>query len=128
MAADKKPTTQVERLQAYHAKAYSDGARWGECNGALGAVRRMIADRGLLCEITGRAIVADLQRRFGAEYVTAHLVTHGLLELAHSARTGQEIAVAVLEATMPAGLNPGRDVPPAAPAAEDYDPLADEGP
>lgn len=74
--------TQVDRLQAGLIAQYEAGVRFGECNGALAAVRRMISDRGLLAELPGRAVVADLVRRFGAAYVRSHLETHGLLELA----------------------------------------------
>lgn len=93
----------MERLQAGQIAQYDTGARYGECLGALGAVRRFITDRGLLAELTGRAIVSDLIRRFGADYVTSHpSAWPGMLDLA-SDQAGKD-APAASDANSPEGV------------------------
>ncbi len=77
----KPKDTQVDRLQAGLIAQYEAGVRYGECNGVCATVRRMLNDRGLLAELTGRATVADLVRRFGSDYVRTFLDRHGLFEL-----------------------------------------------
>lgn len=92
----------MERLQAGQIAQYDTGARYGECLGALGAVRRFIADRGLLAELTGRAIVSDLIRRYGADYVTSHpSAWPGMLGLAADASAAP---AATSDANSPEGV------------------------
>lgn len=73
--------TQVERLQAGMLQANEDGVRYGECNGTCATVRRMLDELRDLPELAAPvayAVVADLVRRYGRDYVTTFVDRHRL--------------------------------------------------
>lgn len=84
--------------------AYDAGLRTGEIRGALSACRRFVADRGLLAELTARAELADLVRRFGLDYVTPHLRDQGMLGLLEQPTAAPPVVPVPSDANSPEGV------------------------